>query len=109
MQPQPAAPTQALGQMASSRKRNGNAAASRASATTVASPSTRLPPTVATRGIQNLPQWVALPSLLQVNRRRPLRRLSRDPRLSQETNAQSISTGVQPGLRGYSAHLYGCR
>src|SRR5882724_9932687 len=79
MQARPVAQTQALGRMASSCKRNGNAAASRASATTAASPLTRLPPTVTTHSIQNLPLWVALPSLLQVNQRRPLRRLSRDP------------------------------
>src|SRR5882724_2381765 len=106
MQPQPVAPTQALGRMASSLKRNGNAAASRASATTAASPSTRLPLTVATHDIPNLPWWVTLPSLLQVNQRQPLRRLSRDPQLSQKTNARSIPTGVQPGSCGYSAHLY---
>jgi len=31
------------------------------------------------------------------------------PPTESKTNTQSISTGVQPGSHGYSAHLYGCR
>src|SRR5882724_9345191 len=44
MPPWPVGPTQALEQMASSPKKSGNAATSTASVTTVASPSTCLPP-----------------------------------------------------------------
>src|SRR5882724_8617639 len=69
MQPRPVAPTQASGWMASSHKRNGSAATSRATAIIVASPSTHLPPTVATPDTPNLLWQVALPSLSQVNQR----------------------------------------
>jgi len=79
MQPRPAAKKPRHWADGSSRKKNGNAARLKGLCYYCGITIDSLPPTVATRGIQNLPLWVALPSLLQENRRRPLRRLSRGP------------------------------